>query len=108
MKKQLNTTLIYVLSITGLFCCCFGGLGFILSGIAFQMANNKIKDATQNPDDYEERNFYAMNTAKITALVILIINLLYLAYNIFMYSTGGFDDIFLEFQEAMKEIEKNN
>jgi len=25
MKKQLNTTLIYVLSIFGLLCCCFGG-----------------------------------------------------------------------------------
>ncbi|MBT4915722.1 MAG: hypothetical protein HON66_02750 [Formosa sp.] len=107
MKKQLNTTLTYVLSIIGLLCCCIGGFGFLLSGPAFLIAHNKIKDAKQNPDDYEG-NFNAMNTAKIVALIILIINLLYLFYNIYLYSTGGFDDVFLEFQEAMKEIEKNN
>ena len=107
MKKQLNTTLTYVLSIIGLLCCCFGGLGFLLSGPAFLIARNKIKDATQNPDEFDG-NFKAMNTAKIVALIILIINLLYLSYNVYVYSSGGFDDVFILFQEAMKEIEKNN
>ena len=105
MKKQLNTTLTYVLSIIGLLCCCFGGLGFLLSGPAFLIARNKIKDATQNPDEFDG-NFKAMNTAKIVALIILIINLLYLAYNVYLYSSGEFDDVFIQFQEAMKEIEK--
>ena len=107
MKKQLNTTLTYVLSIIGLLCCCFGGLGFLLSGPAFLIARNKIKDATQNPDEFDG-NFKAMNTAKIVALIILIINLLYLTYNVYVYSSGGFDDVFIQFQEAMKEIEENN
>ena len=107
MKKQLNTTLTYVLSIIGLLCCCFGGLGFLLSGTAFLIARNKIKDATQNPDEFDG-NFKAMNTAKIVALIILIINLLYLTYNVYVYSSGGFDDVFIQFQEAMKEIEANN
>ena len=106
MKKQLNTTLTYVLSIIGLLCCCFGGLVFLLSGPAFLIARNKIKDATQNPDEFDG-NFKAMNTAKIVALIILIINLLYLTYNVYVYSSGGFDDVFIQFQEAMKEIEKN-
>lgn len=107
MKKQLNTTLTYVLSIIGLLCCCFSGLGFLLSGPAFLIARNKIKNATQNPDEFDG-NFKAMNTAKIVALIILIINLLYFAYNVYLYSSGGFDDVFVKFQEAMKEIEKNN
>ena len=107
MKKQLNTTLTYVLSIIGLLCCCFGGLGFLLSGPAFLIARNKIKDATQNPDEFDG-NFKAMNTAKIVALIILIINLLYLTYNVYVYFSGGFDDVFIQFQEAMKEIEENN
>ena len=106
MKKQLNTTLTYVLSIIGLLCCCFGGLGFLLSGPAFIIARNKIKGATQNHDEFDG-NFKAMNTAKIVALIILIINLLYLTYNVYVYSSGGFDDVFIQFQEAMKEIEKN-
>lgn len=107
MKKQLNTTLTYILSIIGLLCCCFGGLGFLLSGPAFLIANNKLKDATQNPDDYEG-SFKAMNTAKIIALIILIINLLYLIYNIYIYYSGGYEEVFQEFQKAMKEIENNS
>ena len=107
MKKQLTPPLTYVLSIIGLLCCCFGGLGFLLSGPAFLIARNKIKDATQNPDEFDG-NFKAMNTAKIVALIILIINLLYLTYNVYVYSSGGFDDVFIQFQEAMKEIEANN
>ena len=107
MKKQLNTTLTYVLSIIGLLCCCFGGLGFLLSGPGFLIAHNKLKDATQNPDDYEG-NFKAMNTAKIIALIILIINVLYLVYNLYIYFSGGYEDAFQEFQEAMKEFEKNS
>ena len=85
MKKQLNTTLIYILSITGLLCCCFGGLGFLLSGTAFLVAYNKVKDATENPENYEG-NINAMNTAKTIALVILIINVLYFIYVIYASS----------------------
>ena len=107
MKKQLNTTLTYTLSIIGLLCFCFGGLGFLLSGPAFLIANNKLKDATQNPDDYEG-SFKDMNTAKIIALIILIINLLYLIYNIYIYYSGGYEEVFQEFQKAMKEIENNS
>ena len=81
MKKQLNPTLTYVLSVVGLLCCCIGGLGFIPAGIAAYMANSKINDATANPDDYEG-NINSFNTAKIIALVVLGINVLYLLYTI--------------------------
>ena len=90
MKKQLNTTTIYVLSIISFLCCCFAGLGTFLALPAFIMANNKVKDATLNPDDYEG-DFNAMNTAKIVALVALIINGLYLLYNIYFFTTTDWD-----------------
>ena len=90
MKKQLNTTLIYVLSIIGLFCCCFGGLGVFLSGPAYYIASNKVKDAQLNPDDYEG-DLNAMNTAKTVALIITIICGLTLLYNIYDLSTGGWE-----------------
>ena len=107
MKKQLNTTIIYVLSIVGLLCCCFGGLGFLLSGPAFIIANNKVKNATENPDGYDG-NLNAMNTAKIVALVSLIINVLYLIYVIYLIFSGGFDESLEKWQEIMAEIEKNS
>jgi hypothetical protein len=107
MKKQLNTTIIYVLSILGLLCCCFGGLGFLLSGPAFLIANNKVKNATENPDDYDG-NLNAMNTAKIVALVSLIINVLYFKYVVYLIFSGGFDESLEKWQEIMAEIEKNS
>ena len=106
MKKQLNTTLVYVLSIVGLLCCCFGGLGFLLSGPAYFIAHNKVKDATENPDDYEG-NLNAMSTAKTIALVSLIINVLYFIRLLYILYTGDFDEMQEKWNEIMLEIEKN-
>jgi hypothetical protein len=102
MKKQLNPTLVYVLAILGFLCCCFGGLGFILSGIAFYIAQKKIKDASLNPDDYEG-NINAMNTAKVVALVILVINLAYFAMTIYRIYTIGWDEIMEQSREMMEQ-----
>ena len=106
MKKSLNTTLIYILSILGLLCCCFGGLGFLLSGPAYLMANKKLKDAQLNPDDYEG-NINAMETAKTVALVVLIINVLYHLYTIYSIATGDFSEVQEEWRKMMEEINQN-
>ena len=106
MKKQLNPTIVYVLAILGLLCCCFGGLGFILAGIAYYLAHSKIKDAHLNPDDYEG-DIKAMNTAKIVALVILIINLAYFAMTIYRISTIGWDELMDQSREMMEQMQQN-
>lgn len=107
MKKQLNTTLIYILSITGLLCCCFGGLGFLMSGPAYFIANKKLKDASENPNNYEG-NINAMNTAKTIALIILIINILYFVYAIYVLFSGGYDEVLEKWNEAMEEVKRNS
>ena len=107
MKKQLNTTLIYVLSIFGFLCCCFGGLGFLLSGPAYLVAHNKVKDASENPDDFEG-DINAMNTAKIIALVSLIINLLFFTYILYLFLSGRLDELFEVWNEAMEEFKRNS
>jgi len=104
MKKQLNPTLTYVLSIIGLLCCCFGGLGVLLSAPAYFIANNKIKDAQLNPDDYDG-DINAMNTAKTIALIVTIICILYLIYNIYYLSTGGWEESMQRYQEMMEEYQ---
>ena len=106
MKKQLNPTIIYVLAILGLLCCCFGGLGFILAGIAYYIALSKIKDAHLNPENYEG-NINAMNTAKIVALVILIINLAYFAFTIYKISTIGWDELMEQSRDMMEQMQQN-
>ncbi|WP_452221317.1 CCC motif membrane protein [Lacinutrix salivirga] len=104
MKKQLNPTLVYVLAIIGLLCCCFGGLGFILAGIAFYIAHTKIKDAQLNPDAYEG-DIKAMNTAKTVALIILIINVLYLLYTAYQIYTVGWDEMMEQSRQIMEQYE---
>ena len=106
MKKQLNPTIVYVLAILGLLCCCFGGLGFILAGIAYYIAYSKIKDAHLNPDDYEG-DIKAMNTAKIVALVITIINLLLLIRTIYVISTVGWDELMEQSRDMMEQMQQN-
>jgi hypothetical protein len=69
MEKKLNSTIVYVLSILGFLCCCFGGLGFILAGIAFYIAHTKLKEAYDDPENYEK--IEGMKTDKIVALVVL-------------------------------------
>ena len=81
MKKQLNTTIIYVLSIQDYSAAALAVLDFFI-GSCFLIAHNKVKDATENPDDYDG-NINAMNTAKTIALVSLIINALYFIYYIY-------------------------
>ena len=106
MKKSLNTTVVYILSIFGLLCCCFGGLGFLLSGPAYLMANKKIKDAELNPEDYEG-SVSAMNTAKIVALIILAINLLMFIRTIYVIATGDFSEFQNEWEKAMEELNQS-
>ena len=104
-QEKLNPTLVYVLAIIGLLCCCIGGFGFILAGIAFFIANSKLNAAKQNPENYDTGSVKAMNTAKTVALVILIINLLYFVYSIYQIATIGWDEVMLRSQEIMEQYE---
>ena len=103
MKKSLDTSLIYVLSILGLLCCCVGGTGVFLSGPAALIANKKIKDAKMNPDNYEG-NLNGMETAKTVSIVIFIINVLYLIYTIYVITTLDFSEFQKELEKAMEEM----
>ncbi|KAA5823635.1 hypothetical protein FPF71_13115 [Algibacter amylolyticus] len=104
-QQKLNPTLVYVLAILGLLCCCMGGLGFILAGIAFFIAASKLKAAKLNPENFDMASVKAMNTAKTVALVILIINILYFVYYVYLISTVGWDEIMRQSQEMMDQYQ---
>lgn len=104
MKKKLNPTLVYVLSIAGFVCCCFGGA--LLSVPAFFIAHNKIKDAELNPDDYEG-DINAMKTAKMVALVSAIIGVLVLIRIIYVIATKDMDELRQVWEEAMEQARQN-
>ncbi|WP_298902794.1 CCC motif membrane protein [uncultured Psychroserpens sp.] len=107
-QQKLNPVIVYVLAIIGFLCCCIGGIGFIFAGVAFFIAQSKLKEAAQNPEDYDPSSVSAMNTAKIIALVILIINVLYLLFTIYRIYTIGWDELMQQSQEMMEEWQRQN
>ncbi|WP_396601411.1 CCC motif membrane protein [Algibacter sp. R77976] len=104
-QQKLNPTIVYVLAIIGLLCCCMGGFGFILAGIAFFIATSKLKEAKLNPENFDASSVKAMDTAKTVALVILVINILYLIYTIYQISTIGWDEMIRQSQEMMEQYQ---
>ncbi|MEP3836145.1 MAG: CCC motif membrane protein [Algibacter sp.] len=104
-QQKLNPTLVYVLAILGLLCCCMGGFGFILAGISFFIAAGKLKEAKLNPENFDPASVKAMDTAKTVALVILVINILYLFYTAYQISTIGWDEMLRQSQEMMDQYQ---
>ncbi len=100
-RIRLNTTIIYVLAGLGLLCCCVGGLGVIPAAIAFFIAQSQLAKANEHPEDYE--NIKAMNTAKIIALVIAAICLIYLVMTIYQIYTVGWDNMMEQSTKMMEE-----
>ena len=104
--KKLNTTAIYVLSVISFLCCCFAGLGIALALPAFLMANNKLKAAQLSPQDYDIDDINAMKTAKTVAMIALIINGVYLLYNIYRLSTTDWDVFMEQYRQAIEQYQQ--
>ena len=98
MNKELKPTIVYVLSSISIFCCCFAGLGVLLAAPAYIIANNKLKTA-----DGSEHDFKSMNTAKTFALVMLIINGLYLLWSIYSLATTDWDVFMEQYRKALEQ-----
>lgn len=104
-QQKLSPTAVYVLSVLSLFCCCFWGFGIIFAGIAFYMAQSKLKLVQANPEDFEPNSVRAMSTAKIVALIMLIINVLYLIYTIYTIYSIGWDVLMERSKEVMEQLQ---
>ena len=104
MENQFKPTAIYVLSIISFLCCCFFGLGILLAVPAFIMANNKMKEAEANPDQFDAATHKAIKTAKTVAMVALIINALYFLYSGYSIATN-WDEMVEKFNEALQQAQ---
>lgn len=106
--EKLNSTSVYVLSIISFICCCFGGLGIFLAGPAFIMANKKLKEAEAAPNRYEPSSVNAMKTAKIVALIALIINAVYFLATIYRLTTTDWNVFIEQYKQILEQSEINN
>ncbi|MFC4635664.1 CCC motif membrane protein [Dokdonia ponticola] len=101
-QKLPNGVLAIILSIVSLLCCCIGGIGFIPAGIAYFLANKSEKMGLENPDQYD--NHSQIKTAKILALVALIINILYLIWTVYRIATVGWDEIMEQSRQMQEQL----
>ena len=101
-QKLPNATISLVLGIISFFCCCFswGIGGMLLSGIALFLVKKDTKLYSENPDLYD--NFSQVKTARIIAIIGLILGALTLLWIIFqIIQAGGWDAYMEKQQEAM-------
>lgn len=100
-QKLPNVTIALVLGILSYICCCFSaGLGGILfSGIAYYLLRKDEKLYMENPEGYS--NFSTLKTAKIIAIIGLVLGALALIMVVVqIVSAGGWE----AYMEQQKEI----
>lgn len=102
VQKLQYQTLIYVLAISGLLCCCIAGSGMLPAGIAYYIAHSELKKYTQNPDTYDNQD--SIYTGKIIALIVFIINVLYFSYTLYQIYTIGWDTLMQQSEALMKTL----
>lgn len=102
-EKLQYSTLIYVLAVLGLPLCCCAGAGVIPSAIGYFIANTELKKYYNYPDKYyDQDNIY---TGKIIALVVLIINILYIGLTIYNIYTIGWDNLMEQSKQMMEQYQ---
>ena len=93
-----------ILSFIG--CCCTSGFGgLILSGIALFLARKDEKTYAENPELYE--NFSQVKTAKIIAIIGLVLSVFIIAIFVYMKSTGQYDALMENYMKAIEEMQQN-
>jgi uncharacterized membrane protein len=104
MEKQKlpNSTLILVFGILSIVtCCCYGVIGLIFAIIALVMAKKATELYLENPELYD--GFQNVKTGKILAYIGLGLNIIYLIYVIWMYTSLGSEGMMQMQEEMMKK-----
>ena len=99
-EKLQYASLIYILAILGLPLCCCAGFGILPAAIAFFIARSELKKYAENPDAYDNQD--SIYTGKIIALVVSIINVLYLSYTIYQINNIGWDVLMEQSRQIME------
>lgn len=97
VQKLPNSTTVLVLGIVSIVGCCCYGLGLIPAIIGLVLAAKDTKLFNQNPQGYS--GFKNISTGKILCIIGLIISVMYLIMNIYIFAFYGYEN----FQNAVNE-----
>jgi len=104
-QKLPNVTISLVLGIISFIaCCCSWGIGgILLSGIALFLINKDKKTLEASGDPSIYTNASQLNTARIIAIIGLVLAVLTLLLIIFQIITAGGIDAYMEQQREVME-----
>ena len=101
-QKLPNSTLILVFGIISIVtCCCYGVIGLIFGVIALVLVKKATNLYLENPEQYT--GYQNVKTGKILAIIGVILNVIYLLYIIWLFSTVGYSGIQDMQEEIMRE-----
>ncbi|SDS27050.1 hypothetical protein SAMN04515667_1794 [Formosa sp. Hel1_31_208] len=110
MEKQKlpNATISIVLAILSFIaCCCTSGIGgLILSGIALFLVKKDEKTYAEEPELYD--NFNQVKTAKIIAIIGLVLSVIIFAIWLYLMATGQYDEIMDNYMKMVEEMQQQN
>ena len=106
-KKLPNVTISLILGIISFVACCFSyGIGGILfSGIALFLANKDKKAAQPDPESYE--NYGQLKTARIIAIVGLILGVISLLIGVVMLVMFGSLEAIQQWAEEIQAAQQS-
>lgn len=106
-KKLPNATISLILGILSFIgCCCTSGFGgLILSGIALFLAKKDEKAYAQEPEIYS--NFNQVKTAKLIAIIGLVLSVITIILYIYMRSTGQYDEFMENYMKMLEDMQEN-
>ena len=106
-QKLPNATISLILGILSYIgCCCTSGFGgAILAGIALFLVKKDEKKYAEDPELYE--NFGQLKTAKIVAIIGLIISIITIGVYLYFVSTGQYDEMMENYKEMLEEMQQN-
>lgn len=105
-QKLPNATISLVLGILSFIgCCCTSGFGgLVLGGIALFLVKKDEKLYAQNPELYS--NFSQVKTAKIIAIIGLVLSVIIVAVYLYLISTGQYDAMLEQYMETLEEMQQ--
>lgn len=108
-KKLPNVTIALVLAILSILCCClpYGSGSIILGGIALFLIkkDTALLDTSEDPSSYS--NSGQLKTAKIIAIIGIVIGIILCVLAIYLAATGK-DQVWVDYlEQVQRELEAN-
>jgi len=101
-QKLPNSTLILIFGIVSIAtCCCYGVIGLVFAIIALVMAKKATEIYNENPEQYT--GYKNVKTGKILSYIGILLNVLYLGYVIFLFTSFGTEGIMNMQQEILEK-----